>query len=199
MPPDFKPTPHSVVVGRSKECKEAVGNRRLNVLASMFLSKYCDSATKKREKSSIVSTIAQMVHEACPNGGAFIKRGGDGRWIEMDDRGAREKVGSVFRDLLHAKYRSSSKSKTAKRRQLRMAQRRREGYPGATNSSRIDSMSDSDSSLSSSIDDDHYDSMLESLVLPCAGNVVFNLFEIELDDCTLPQDEEIFNINDIFS
>ena len=47
----------------------------------------------------------------------------DGRWYEVDDSVAREKVGYVFRDLLADRYESSSKSKVAKKMQL---QRQRE-------------------------------------------------------------------------
>merc|ERR1719281_327531 len=47
----------------------------------------------------------------------------DGRWYQVDDSVAREKVGYVFRDLLADRYESSSKSKVAKKMQL---QRQRE-------------------------------------------------------------------------
>ena len=53
-------------------------------------------------------------------GGAFIKFT-EGRWWEVDLKAAREKVSSVFRDFLHDKYRSSSKSKMAKRKDMRLS------------------------------------------------------------------------------
>ena len=115
LPSDFEPTPHSVVLGRGKECSRSIGNRRLRVLAMTFLPRYCKARTRK-DKSEVVSQIVNMIREACPNGGAFIKMSDDGRWQEWGDFLAREKVGYVLRDLLHTRYRSSSKSKLAMRR-----------------------------------------------------------------------------------
>jgi hypothetical protein len=53
-----------------------------------------------------------MVKQA---GGSFVKSV-DGKWSAADHHAAREKVGVVLRDLLHDKYRSSTKSKVANRR-----------------------------------------------------------------------------------
>jgi hypothetical protein len=58
------------------------------------------------------------IRDASPNGG-FV-RNLDGAWYEVGDRNAREKIGQAFRDLLHDRYRSSTKSKASKRR-LRVA------------------------------------------------------------------------------
>ena len=115
LPPDFKPSPYTVIVGRRKEFKYAPGNLRLRELARSFLSDYCE-AEDKLKKSTIVTKIIVSVEEACPNGGAFVKKGADGRWIELNDHDTREKVGYVLRDLLHNKYQSSSKSRTVRRR-----------------------------------------------------------------------------------
>merc|ERR1712188_289818 len=54
----------------------------------------------------------------------FVRKSKEnGRWYEVDDGVAREKVGYVFRDLLADRDESSSKSKVAKKMQL---QRQRE-------------------------------------------------------------------------
>jgi hypothetical protein len=113
LPLDFEPTPYSVIIGRGKECKAVAGNRRLKVLASNFLPKYSD-AINKSSKSRIVSTLVSMVRDACPTG-AFIKLAKNKCWYEVDEAVAREKVGYTFRELLGDQYRSSSKSKTARR------------------------------------------------------------------------------------
>lgn len=111
---DFEPSPYSVICGRGKICFDAIGNRRLKVTASLFLQQYSEG--NKDQKSMILSTVIAITRDACPQGrGAFIKFV-DGRWWEVDTRSAREKVGCVFRDCLHEKYRSSSKSKIAKRK-----------------------------------------------------------------------------------
>jgi hypothetical protein len=58
----------------------------------------------------------------CPGGGAFVRLV-NGRWNEVGEHVAREKVGYVFRELLHEKYRSSTKSKMARRRHEEQVQR----------------------------------------------------------------------------
>jgi hypothetical protein len=103
-----------VIIGRGKSFNDAVGNQRLRVIATSFLSKYT-KATTKNEKTLIVSNIVDMVQVACPRGAAFIKLV-NGRWWQVDTLTAREKVGYVLRDLLSDKYKSSSKAKVAKRR-----------------------------------------------------------------------------------
>eukprot|EP00980_Cylindrotheca_fusiformis_P014060 scaffold3670_cov124-Cylindrotheca_fusiformis.AAC.36 len=105
--------PYSVRIGRGKTCSKAIGNRRLQVLASSFLEAYRKTSTKI-EKSLIVTKIVDMIQEACPVG-AFV-RYQDGRWWEVDDFTARDKVGSTIRDLLSDEYRSSSKAKFARRK-----------------------------------------------------------------------------------
>lgn len=79
------------------------------------LEKY-SSATSKLEKSLIVSSIVDSVRDASPDGG-FVKKDG-GRWYEVGDHIAREKCGQSFRDLLHEKYKSSTKAKKMRRKEL---------------------------------------------------------------------------------
>jgi hypothetical protein len=113
LPLDFSPSPYSVLVGRGKVCTEATGNKRLKVLVSTFLDDYSKSSSRV-EKSITVSKIIDMVREACPVG-AFIKRE-KGVWWEVSDCVARERVGAMLRDSLHEQYKSSSKSKHARRK-----------------------------------------------------------------------------------
>jgi hypothetical protein len=105
-----------VHIGRGKICAEATGNRRLRVIASSFLEEY-KAASTKIQKSVIVSKIVDVIQDACPVG-AFVKYQ-DGRWWEVGDFTAREKVGSMLRDYLSDKYRSSSKAKLARRKKAR--------------------------------------------------------------------------------
>lgn len=112
LPADYTPSQHSVIIGRSRDAKEAIGNKRLRVLVQSFLPQY-SQAINRNVKSHVVSQIVDMVRDACPVG-AFIKKVGQ-FWVEVDDSVAREKVGYTFRDLLCDQYRSSSKSKALKR------------------------------------------------------------------------------------
>ena len=118
LPDNFEPSPYSVLIGRGKACTEATGNKRLRVIVSTFLDEYSQAAESRIEKSIIVSKIIDMVRDATPQG-AFIKQE-DGIWWEVSDHVARERVGSMLRDMLHAQYRSSSKSKLAKRKSQSM-------------------------------------------------------------------------------
>jgi len=113
LPDDFVPTPYTVIVGRGRETKTAIGNKRLRVLAVANIEKYA-SAKVRSVKSGIVSMIVGMIHDS--PGGMFVKQDRvTGRWSKVDDSVAREKVGYIFRDLLSDQYRSSSKSKVARR------------------------------------------------------------------------------------
>jgi hypothetical protein len=118
LPPDFQPSPYSVVVGKGKESKNVIGNGRLRVLASNYLQKYGGASDDRQQKSDIVSTLIDTVRNACPMG-AFIRLGKDGRWYEVTESVAREKVGYTFRELLGDNYRSSSKAKAAMRSKQR--------------------------------------------------------------------------------
>merc|ERR1711907_516879 len=129
-------------IGRGKKIRESTGNRRLRVLAASMLPQYEEAADTddRAAKTRLVNTVVDLIERACRESGnssndhmvdvddfnsvAFVRQGKeDGRWYEVDDSVAREKVGYVFRDLLADRYESSSKSKVAKKMQL---QRQRE-------------------------------------------------------------------------
>jgi hypothetical protein len=119
LPPSFKPGPNSVIIGRKKNCYTSVGNLRLRDICLMRLPAY-SKCTKKKDKSEIVTDVVKLIRDSCPAGVAFVKRDSAGRWSEVKDVVARERVASIFRDFLHDQYRSSSKSKVAKRREMRV-------------------------------------------------------------------------------
>lgn len=111
LPPDFSPTPYTVIIGKGKMMRENLGNKRLRVLASNFLARYSES-NEKRAKTLVVNEIIESIRSA---GGCFVRKEKDGRWYLATDQAVREKIGYVFRDLLSDKYRSSSKSKAERR------------------------------------------------------------------------------------
>lgn len=121
LPPDFKPGPNSVIIGRKKNCYTSVGNLRLRDIVLMSLPAY-SKCSKKKDKTEVVTSIVQMIRDSCPEGGAFVKCDSEGRWHEVSEVISRERVASIFRDFLHDQYRSSSKSKVAKRRENRSKQ-----------------------------------------------------------------------------
>jgi hypothetical protein len=111
LPSDFCPSPYTVIIGKGKIPKQNLGNKRLRVLASNFLTQYSE-ANEKRTKTRVVNEIIGSIRSA---GGCFVKQEKNGRWFKVTDQAVREKIGYVFRDLLSDKYRSSSKSKAARR------------------------------------------------------------------------------------
>ena len=86
----------------------------------MFLDRY-NNAASRNDKMAIVDQVLHIIRKACPVG-AFVKFE-NGRYYEIDDRSAREKVGAHFRDCLAEQYKSSAKNKIAKRKERKERRR----------------------------------------------------------------------------
>ena len=113
---DFTPGPYDVICARGKQAAQHPGNVRFREIIQRFKPDY-SQATSKVEKSLLVSEIVDSVREFTPNGG-FVKKFG-GRYYEVGDSVAREKIGQCLRDQLHSKYKSSTKAKKDRRKELR--------------------------------------------------------------------------------
>jgi hypothetical protein len=72
-------------------------------------------------KTAIVSEIIEVIRQADGNFCKFTK----GKWFEVADHHAREKVSSLMRDLLHTQYRSSAKAKIARRKTAKTETRKK--------------------------------------------------------------------------
>jgi hypothetical protein len=118
---NFVPGNFTVICGRGKIYASSSGNVHLKRSVQQHAVPYA-RAKSRIGKSDIVSSIISAVHTASPEA-AFVRFEAD-QWWEVDDSFAREKVGEMFRDLLHTKYRSSSKAKLA-RNKLRNIQEER--------------------------------------------------------------------------
>ena len=125
LPDNFEPGAYSVICGRGQSPKQAVGNRRLGVIASLYAQSY-SKAKKKEEKSQIVSEILEIMRSASPEPQHAFVRQTNGHWFRVQNHHAREKIGTVLRDVLHSKYRSSTKSKLATRRQKKCLSRQKQ-------------------------------------------------------------------------
>lgn len=100
-----------VICGRGRQAYNHPGNRRFRKLVEDNYGSY-SGATSKVRKSMVVSSILDKVREW----GCFVKEDPkSGVYIGISDRLAREKIGQGLRDMLHAKYKSSTKAKTRKR------------------------------------------------------------------------------------
>ncbi|CAB9509112.1 Nitrilase family, member 2 [Seminavis robusta] len=115
LDPKFVPGPYDCICARGKTVKKHPGNLRFLKIVDEYLQKY-STAGSKFEKSLIVSEIIESVRKDNPNGGGFVKQV-KGQWYEAGDYLAREKVGQRLRDLLSAKYKSSSKAKKRRRQE----------------------------------------------------------------------------------
>jgi hypothetical protein len=109
--PGVQLSEYSIVCGRGRDFFNHVGNQRFRALASLFMERYSRAVTKAT-KSAIVSEIIKMIRQA---NGNFCKLE-KGVWVEVGDRYARAKVGSLLRDFLHTQYRSSAKAKISRRK-----------------------------------------------------------------------------------
>lgn len=111
LPEFFIPGPYTVVIGRGREARQAEGNRRLREIGATFLDDYAMLAPEdKPRKSEVVARVRETVRELNPLG-AFVRLGSDGRWYEVPDAVATEKVGYTMRELVGEKYQSSSRAK----------------------------------------------------------------------------------------
>jgi hypothetical protein len=101
-----------VIFSRGKKAKSHAGNIFFQSIIEKSAEKYA-KAEGRLGKSIIVSEIIDTVRQHSPNGG-FVKKD-RGKWFEVGDWSARERVGQSLRDLLHGQYRSSASSKKRRR------------------------------------------------------------------------------------
>lgn len=120
LPPDFEPSSYSIICGNKRKFFNSPGNARLRVLVESFIPQF-SKADGKLEKGAVVTKVMDMVREACPVG-AFVAYE-KGRWWQVSERTSREKVGSLFRDFLSDKYKSSAQNKIARRKTKRAEKR----------------------------------------------------------------------------
>lgn len=122
LPLDYMPSNYTVIVGRGKKIRDTIGNRRLRVLVSYYLPQYRSAMNDRRKKTQLVNDLVNVIYESCKceqNGRiapSFVRLR-ENRWYCVSKALARQKVGYTFRDMLGEVYRSSSKSKVAKRRE----------------------------------------------------------------------------------
>lgn len=90
--PSFSPGELDVICARGSRAFQHEGNRRFREMVTSKMDEY-SSAASKFQKSMIVSQIVDDVRQNSPNGG-FVKDE-KGRWFEVGDGAAREKVGQL--------------------------------------------------------------------------------------------------------
>ena len=115
LPDEFRPGRFDVICARGNEAKNHHGNVMFRKIVRSFVPQY-SQATSRFKKSMIVSQIVDAVRQQSPDGG-FVKEEA-GHWYEVGTHLAREKVGQSFRNLLHGQYKSSTKSKRRRKKQV---------------------------------------------------------------------------------
>ncbi|CAB9516088.1 Nitrilase family, member 2 [Seminavis robusta] len=117
LAPNFVPGPYDVICARGAAAANHPGNLRFRNTIKEFVPQY-SKATTKLEKSLLVSAIVDSVRDYTVDGG-FVKKFEDGNWYEVGDAACREKIGQTLRDQLHHMYKSSTKAKKPRRKELK--------------------------------------------------------------------------------
>jgi hypothetical protein len=117
LPSTYQPSKHTVVVGKGNIAKRAEGNLGLRRIIEPHIMEYT-TTTNKNYKTSIVTAIARAVKDYTPDGIGFVKLH-NGRWFECSEHGAHDIISARLRDCKPDEFKSSNKSKAAKRRDKR--------------------------------------------------------------------------------
>jgi len=94
LPVGFQPGPFDVICARGKEAYNHPGNKRFRSMIELSIEQY-SKANSKLEKSLIVTSIVGAVRDVA-SGGGFVKKEDNGRWVEVGDHLAREKIGQRY-------------------------------------------------------------------------------------------------------
>ena len=111
LPLDFVPGPNHVICARGRQYWNHKGNRSFRAMIGQVKTRY-SKATTKADKTMIVSRIVESIINS---GGGFVKVEKDGRWSEVVEHYAREKVSQSLRDHLHDQYKSSTRAKRSRK------------------------------------------------------------------------------------
>jgi hypothetical protein len=114
LPKYFEPGPYTVMMGCREQrngFRNSIGNLTLNEVCRCYVNKY--SVGNLVERGQIVTTVLELMYSYSPIG-AFV-RCQDGRYFEVEDVVAREKIGSDLRNFLPEKYTSASANRRAAR------------------------------------------------------------------------------------
>ena len=87
------PSPIDILLGRSKFCQGYIGNARYLHFIEDHAERY--EETPKNLKTKVACELVELIKST---GSRFLKECGDGSWIIVDDKIAREKVSNAFRD-----------------------------------------------------------------------------------------------------
>eukprot|EP00934_Nitzschia_sp_Nitz4_P003074 Nitzschia sp. Nitz4//scaffold44_size153857//24198//25010//NITZ4_002700-RA/size153857-processed-gene-0.143-mRNA-1//-1//CDS//3329552094//3064//frame0 len=87
--------PCDIVCGRDSGSFNHCGNRRFRVTIGLHLSQYV-AATGKQQRSELIASIIHLLKNEV--GARFLKKK-NGRYVELNNRETRQKVGHALRDM----------------------------------------------------------------------------------------------------
>lgn len=116
----LSPDKFDILCGRGLDYYENPGNQLFRQVIEGALPRYTTAATK-HAKSSIVSSLVDVIRKSSPNG--FLRYDDEIRtWIKLDDYAARQKVGQTIREALTHRD-PDKKAASRKRRAISKARR----------------------------------------------------------------------------
>jgi hypothetical protein len=99
LPVDFEPREFDVVCGRGKGMYNRKGNVTFRNIVQSHVYEYIITKNKM-DKTIVLNSIISQVREQGEGGALFVKRGKDGRWMDIGDDQAREKCGHALREAI---------------------------------------------------------------------------------------------------
>lgn len=120
LPQWFKDSKTTVVIGKGHLPRTTPGNLLLRQMVRERLEDY--KQRNRRGRADIVSEIYSTIQRRNPDGRYFGNFTPRGEWCEAKEHSARDKIAATFRDCLSHLYKSSTKSKVAKRRKQKVEQ-----------------------------------------------------------------------------
>lgn len=97
LPNDFRPTSNVVISGKGKLLFNHHGNVQFRALVQAALPAYAITHNKT-DKTVLLSFIVDGIKSLCPGKIGFVRKDAkDGRWYELSEDAAREKVGFTLR------------------------------------------------------------------------------------------------------
>ena len=139
LPPHFVPSTCHVVCGKGKACYTHPGNQAFRKLVKINLARYT-GATNRFEKSKVANEIAQFIMQ---NGGGFVKMDPNtGRWLDVGDAAAKEKVSQTMRETAlkcDPEKEARKHENRAKSRAQRLAKKKQQAHGTVSPSSYLSS------------------------------------------------------------
>jgi hypothetical protein len=188
LPATYQPNKHTVVVNKGNIAKTYEGNTTLRCLVEQNITEYI-TAKNKKCKTSIVVRISEEVKQSTPDKIGFVKYHNN-RWFECSEHGAHDIISARFRDCKPEAFKSSNKSKAAKRRNREATST---GLPkkitDMSTAASVISATEFETSTSCTEDDDD-DDLLQPLSIDCPTDPT--LIDVISVGCLFKSQEETY-------